>query len=160
MTPGNFDWMGVDEKAVRKKFENLTPLEAAERIRFKWDRSPASRFYNNEAPDDFQAQCGLYSCEPYHFRSMLDGLHNFLCFADADANSYFRLLGWLDLGRAVSPPAFKQMPDGKLRKYDGFHRTCLALACNCRIRFYSILHTKPDFLRMDRAPRKSLRDKR
>jgi len=145
-----FSWMGVDERAIRKKFENLSPLEAAGRVRFQWDTSARSRYYNDEAPSEFLLECGLFSCEPYEFKGMLDGAHNFLSFADLDENNYFRLLGLLDRGCPVSPPAFKQTPDGKLQKYDGFHRTALALACNCRIFFFSVLHARPPFVREER----------
>jgi hypothetical protein len=132
------------DKCLKEQYWNVSQ-SAYFNLDVRWDyRSLANRL-NWEAPDDYLRASSLHECESRRLLSLLssnfssnlryDGI-----FKNVDENIFLRVVSHWKVGTPLTPPILKLNGDGKLEKFDGFHRLAVAFAAKVeRIPFWAKL---------------------
>jgi hypothetical protein len=116
-------------------------------LNVQWDLRRQAKRLNWDAAVDYLEAFRLYECDSATLLSHLSYSDNFRfarVFEGTEQVNFLRVVGHWETGTPLSPPALKLLEDGKLGKFDGFHRLAVAFAARTPvIPFWAVL---PDTL--------------
>jgi len=133
------------DKRLRARYWRATQSVYRE-LNVQWDLRRQANRLNCEATPDYLQACQLYQCDSTTLLSHLSCSDNFgfaRLFDEAEEGILLRVVGHWETGTPLTPPALTLREDGKLGKFDGFHRLAVAFAARKPvIPFWAVLpHT-------------------
>lgn len=112
-------------------------------LNVQWDLRRQAKRLNWDAAVDYLEASRLYECGSATLLSHLSCSDNFRfarLFDGAEEGNLLRVVGHWETGTPLTPPALTLREDGKLGKFDGFHRLAVAFAARTPvILFWAVL---------------------